>query len=91
MLTYSAITVVTGLTTVYCRTPSLHLNRRTLEKEMQIIDIHLNNLNDDDKTVLPNCFCLCLSVCMSFLTLPWPMEDNSRKAAEVNVVPEPLK
>lgn len=32
--TYSAITVVTGLTTVYCRTPSLHLKSNTLvEKE----------------------------------------------------------
>lgn len=28
--TYSAITVVTGLTTVYCRTPSLHLKSNTL-------------------------------------------------------------
>ena len=31
-LTYKAITVVTGLTTVYCKTPSLHLNSKTLQK-----------------------------------------------------------
>lgn len=32
--TYKAITVVTGLTTVYCKTPSLHLKSSTLtEKE----------------------------------------------------------
>lgn len=31
-LTYSAITVVTGRTTVYCSTPSLHLKSKTLQR-----------------------------------------------------------
>lgn len=39
MFSYSAMTVVTGLTTVYCRTPSLHLNRRTLGMGNHIIVI----------------------------------------------------
>lgn len=34
-LTYRAITVVTGLTTVYCNTPSLHLQSKTLERKSE--------------------------------------------------------
>lgn len=35
-LTYRAITVVTGLTTVYCNTPSLHLQSKTLGRKSKI-------------------------------------------------------
>lgn len=35
-LTYKAITVVTGLTTVYCNTPNLHLNSKTLQRKCMI-------------------------------------------------------
>lgn len=34
--THSATTVVTGLTTVYCRTPSLHLSNSTLHTHTHI-------------------------------------------------------
>lgn len=36
-VTYKAITVVTGLTTVYCNTPSLHLNSKTLQRNVWIL------------------------------------------------------
>jgi len=34
--TYKAIMVVNGLTTVYCKTPSLHLNNNTLQEKHKI-------------------------------------------------------
>lgn len=37
--THSAITVVTGRTTVYCRTPSLHLKSRTLREKEERVNI----------------------------------------------------
>lgn len=35
-LTYRAITVVTGLTTVYCNTPNLHLHSKTLQRTLTV-------------------------------------------------------
>lgn len=45
--TYKAITVVTGRTTVYCNTPSLHLNNKTLQRERKCISLITSNLSDD--------------------------------------------
>lgn len=42
--TYKAIMVVNGLTTVYCNTPSLHLNNKTLQEKE-------NSLYEDFKAI----------------------------------------
>lgn len=45
MFAYKATMVVNGLTTVYCNTPSLHLNSNTLQKRKNFSNssIHLNS------------------------------------------------
>ncbi len=70
---YNAITVVTGLTTVYWRTPSLHLNSSTLvEKDSQTRkhpSIHISTMK---------WLCICRP-----LTLPWAMAGSSTAGAGV--------
>lgn len=68
MSTYRAITVVTGLTTVYCRTPSLHLKSSTLtEKER----------NAQTSAQLP----IHPTLDPRPLTLPWATAGSSTAAA----------
>lgn len=52
---YKAITVVTGLTTVYCNTPSLHLSSNTLQKKTKFeFELDFNPVNDGIVTLPPN-------------------------------------
>lgn len=55
--TYKAMTVVTGLTTVYCNTPSLHLNSKTLfcerrgkklDKKLEIVNLETDKIYNND-------------------------------------------
>ena len=51
LCTYRATMVVNGLTTVYCSTPSLHLNSNTLpkNKKLSISTTHLNSVRFSPK------------------------------------------